>query len=200
MSFVTVEALSPILRSILARQQETDRRLAGGEVRGKVTEVNAAEAWVRVEIGKDSDGNPVLSPKVPYKQTAGALKLHNPPSVGQTMTIRSDSGDVEQGIAEAFHWSDENSATSTDGEAHKLTFGDVTIDLNDDQVKFTVGGAVVDITASGVTITVGGVTFSLTGAGFTQTGGQQVHDGKDVGSTHTHTGVAVGGAETGPPA
>lgn len=198
--FVTVDAISPILRSIIARQQEHDRRLAGTEVRGKVTEVNASEAWVRLEIGKDAEGNPVLSGKVPYKQTAGALKLHNPPSVGQTMTIRSDSGDIEQGIAEAFHWSDENSATSTDGEAHKLTFGDVTIDLNSSALTFTVGGATVVVNGSGMTITVGGTTFALTAAGFTQTGGTITHDGKVIDKTHTHTGVAVGGAETGPPA
>ena len=181
--FVTVDALSPILRSIIARLQENDRRLAGGEVRGKVTEVNASEAWVRLEIGKDADGNPVLSPKVPYKQTAGALKLHNPPSVGQTMTIRSDSGDIEQGVAEAFHWSDDNPANSTDGEAHKLTFGDVTVDLS----------------SGGLMLTVGGVTFNFTGDGFSQNGGQQKHDNHDVGVTHKHTEVVKGSDLTGPP-
>lgn len=198
--FVTVDDISPLLRSAFSRLQELERRAAGSMVPGKVTEVNAAEAWVRIEIGKDADGNPVLSGKVPYKQTAGALKLHNPPSVGQTMAIRSDSGDIEQGIAEPYHWSDDNAATSTDGEAHKLTFGDVTIDLSDGALKFTIGGAVLTLTASGATLTVGGTTFALTAEGFTQTGGQQIHNSKDVGDTHTHTGVSVGGATTGPPA
>lgn len=200
MDFVLVQDIEPLFRSVFSKIQEHDRRFAGSEVRGKVTEVNASEAWVRLEIGKDADGQPVLSPKVPYKQTAGTLKLHNPPSVGQTMTIRSDSGDIEQGVAEAFHWSDENAATSTDGEAHKLTFGDVTVDLTSSGLVFTVGGATMTVNGSGVTITVGGTTFALTAAGFTQTGGQQQHNGKDVGDTHTHTGVATGGATTGPPA
>jgi phage baseplate assembly protein gpV len=181
--FVTVDAISPILRSIIARQQEQDRRLAGGEVRGKVTEVNASEAWVRLEIGKDTDGNPVLSPKTPYKQTAGALKLHSPPSVGQTMAIRSDSGDIEQGIAEAFHWSDENSATSTDGEAHKLTYGGVTVDLTAGGMAFTLPE--LNITGN-VNIT---GNFNLTGD-YNSTG-TMMNAGKDVGSTHTNLGLPV---------
>lgn len=181
--FVTVDAISPILRSILARQQEVDRRLAGGEMRGKVTEVNASEAWVRLEIGKNAEGQPVLSPKVPYKQTAGALKLHNPPSVGQTMTIRSDSGDIEQGVAEAFHWSDDNPANSTDGESHKLTYGEVTVDL----------------TSGGVKVTCGGTIFDLTGEGFSQTGGMVKHNSHDIGDTHKHTDVTAGPDLTGVP-
>ena len=90
MGLVLAQDIEPLFRSIFSKLQENDRRFAGTEMRWKVTEVNAAEAWVRLEIGKDADGQPVLSGKVPYKQTAGALKLHSPPSVGQTMTIRSD--------------------------------------------------------------------------------------------------------------
>ena len=125
----------------------------------------------------------LLSPWVPYKQTAGALKLHNPPSVGQTMAIRSDSGDIEQGVAEAFHWSDANPANSTDGEAHKLTFGDVTVDL----------------ISGGLKVTVGGTTFDLTAAGFYQTGGMVKHNGHDIGDTHKHKDVVPGPELTGVP-
>lgn len=199
MDFVRVQDIEPLFRSAFSKLQEHDRRLAGTMVRGKVTEVNASEAWVRMEIGKDADGQPVLSPKVPYKQTAGALKLHNPPSVGQTMSIRSDSGDIEQGIAEPFHWSDDNEATSTDGEAHKLTFGNVTVDLKDGQLKFAIGGTTIDVTESGATVTVGGTTFALTASGFQQTGGTITHDGTVIDKSHVHTGVSVGGDETGPP-
>ena len=181
--FVTIQALSPFLRSTFARLQELERRLAGNEMRGKVVQVDAEKAKVRIEIGKDSDDQPVLSPWVPYKQTAGALKVHSPPSVGQTMAIRSESGDIEQGTAEPYHWSDDNQATSTAGDAHKLTFGDVTVDLSNGGLKITVGGTV----------------FDLTGEGFEQTGGTQKHNGHDVGDTHKHTDVLTGPALTGPP-
>ena len=181
--FVTTQALAPILRSMMARLHESERRHAGTEMRGKVTEVDTSKAMVRIEIGKDSEDQPVLSPWVPYKQTAGALKLHNPPSVGQTMAIRSDSGDIEQGVAEAFHWSDGNPANSTAGDAHKLTFGDVTIDLSNGGLKLTCGGT----------------TFDFTGAGFAQEGGTQTHDGIVVDKGHVHTKVVPGGALSGPP-
>ncbi len=197
--YVRADDIYPLLRSAFAEIGDLKRRAAGTEMRGKVTEVDASKARVRMEIGKDADGQPVLSPWVPYKQTAGALKLHNPPSVGQTMSIRADSGDIEQGVAEPFHWSDDNEATSTDGEAHKLTFGNVTVDLKDGQLKFSIGGATVDLTESGATVTVGGTSFALTSAGFQQTGGTITHDGTVIDKTHVHTGVSVGGAETGPP-
>lgn len=125
-----VKDLVPILRSFDARAQELERRIAGAEVKGKVVEVNPSEARVRLEVAKDDDDQPVLSPWVPYKQTAGAMKFHNPPSVGQVMVLRSETGDLEQGVAEAFHWSDDNPANSTDGEEHKMTFGDSTAYVN----------------------------------------------------------------------
>lgn len=181
--FVTAKALSPLLRSAFARLHELERRVAGSEMRGKVTDVDPAKAMVRIEIGKDSDDQPVKSPWTPYKQTAGALKLHNPPSVGQVMAIRSETGDIEQGVAEAFHWSDDNAANSTDGDAHKLTFGDVTIDL----------------TGGGLKLTAGGCVFDFTGTGFVQTGGLQEHDGHNVGKDHLHTEVTPGSALSGPP-
>ena len=178
-----MEALVPIIRSIRSQLQEHDRRLAGTSMRGKIKEVDASKAQVRVVIGTDEDGAEVLSPWVPYKQTAGAMKFHNPPSVGQTMDIRSESGDISQGIAEAFHWSDDNPANSTAGDAHKLTFGDVTIDLSNGGLKLTCGGA----------------TFEFTGGGFKQTGGSITHDGHAIDKTHKHTQVVVGGALSGPP-
>jgi hypothetical protein len=183
MMLVTTQAIAPLLRSAFSRLHELERRLAGSEIRGKVTQVDAQKARVRIEIGKDSDDQPVESPWIPYKQTAGALKLHNPPSVGQPMVIRAETGDIEQGVAEPYHWSDENPANSTDGDAHKLTFGDVTVDLSNGGLKLTCGGTV----------------FDFTGSGFNQTGGSVKHNDHDIGDSHTHTGVVSGPSVTGPP-
>lgn len=176
-------SLVNLLRSIYTRIGELERRVAGQEMRGKVTDVDPEKALVRVEVGKDDDGNPVKSPWVPYKQMAGALKIHSPPSVGQTMAIRSETGDVEQGIAEAFHWSDDNPANSTAGDAHKLTFGNVTIDLTGDSVVLSSGG----------------VSVTIDGSGLHVTGGTIDHDGVTIDKTHTHTMVVPGGGESGPP-
>lgn len=160
------------LREVNDRVHEQNRRLAGVEMRGKVKQVDTAKKKVRVVIGKDPDGQEVLSPWVPYKQTAGSVKLHNPPSVGQVMGIRSETGDVEQGVAEPFWWSDDNQSPSDAEDEHVLTFGDVKVTLSGGGLKFEAGGVSVDVT----------------GAGLTVTGGDVTHNSKDIGATHKHPG------------
>lgn len=172
-------------RAIFAKLQELERRAAGGEWRGKVTDIDLSKegGMVRIALGKDPEGQPVKSPWVRYKQTAGAMKVHNPPSIGQTMAIRSEAGDLEQGLAEPYGWSNDNPANSDAEDEHVLTFGDVTITLS--------GGALV--------CAIGGVTFSFSGEGFVQTGGKQEHDGKNVGTDHKHGDVTPGSSPTGVP-
>lgn len=166
------KALTPIVERLI----EHERRIGAGEWRGKVTDVDPAKGLARIEIAKDEDGNPVKGPWLPYSQVAGGLKAHIPPTVGQTMTIRASTGDLEQGTLDAFHWSDSNQSPSSEGDANVITFGSVTIRL----------------TGGGVTITAGGVTFDFSGAGFVQNGGKQEHDGKNVGSDHKHVSAPDG--------
>lgn len=58
------------------------------------------------------------------------------------------------------------------------------------------GGTFMSFDGDGFYFTVGGVTWSLTAAGLEQTGGTVIHDGKNIGSTHTHGGILVGGMNT----
>lgn len=176
--------MANLATAILARITEIERRIAGTEVRGKVTHVDAGKALARIEIGKDEDGNSVLSPWMPYAQKAGSLKVHSAPSVGEVMAVRAESGDIQQGVLHPFHWSETNQAPSQDGEIHKLTFGDVTITLSN----------------GGVELVAGGVTFSWTGTGFEQSGGEISHDGTNIGKDHIHGGVLPGGGLSGVPA
>lgn len=172
-----------VLISILERLQEHDRRIGASNWRGKVTDVDPEKALARVELGKDEDGAIIKSPWLPYAQTAGALKAHIPPTVGQVMSMRGSSGDIEQGTLEASHWSDDNQSPSQDGGKNVITFGNVTVDLSGD----------------GLTLSCGGVTWAFSGSGFTQTGGLISHDGKIIDKTHKHTGVIPGGGTTGTP-
>lgn len=180
----STEGIGRVLRQLIDRVVEAERRSAAQEMRGKVTDVDTVKARARIEIGKDDDGEPVKSPWIPYKQIAGSLKIHQPPVVGETMTMRSASGDVEQGVLEAFHWSDANPANSTDAQSNVMTFG---------STKVTLG-------ASSIDIEVGGVKVSFSGEGLAITGGEVTHNEKDIGDTHLHTGVIPGGSNTGPPA
>lgn len=159
-----------------------ERRVAGMIRHGRVAEVNAAEGWVRLDLGPGDDG-PYLSPKVPYGQFAGALKVHTPPSVGMNMTLISPTGDTRQAIALPMTWSDQNASPSDSAAENVVTFGDVRMTLADD----------------GVRIEVGGFELLVSGAGLAMAGGAIGHNGKDIGATHRHSGVERGGATTDPP-
>lgn len=158
-----------------------ERRVSGAMRHGTVAEVNTADGWVRLDLGPGTDG-PLLSPRIPYAQIAGALAVHAPPSVGQQMTFIAPGGDMRQALALPMSWGGGN-ASPASGADPALTFGDVRIDLT--------GGA--------LTITVAGVTVSLSGAGLSITGGRVDHDGSDIGATHTHGGIVPGPANTNPP-
>lgn len=175
--------LTEALREVNTRLQEQNRRLAGVEMRGKVAQVDTQKKMARIVIGKDSDGNDVLSPWRPYKQAAGALKFHNPPSVGQVMICRGEGGDIEQGVLEPFWWNDDNQSPSDKDDEHVLTFGNVRIDLKGD----------------GVTATVGGVTYKLTASGLEVDGGHIKNDGVVIDKNHVHIGVEPGAGTTGVP-
>jgi len=180
-----------IFRRIFERLSEHERRLAGTEMRGRVRHVDATKARVRLAIGKDSDGEDVLSPWVPYAQTAGKLKIHSAPSVGQAMAVRSETGDIEQGVAHPFHWTEDNAALSQSGDEHILSLGSVTVRLIDDGLELKVGDTIVSFTGSKVGIRT--AHLDVDGSSIT-------HNDHEIGSTHKHTGVMPGGALTGPPA
>lgn len=172
-----------LLRAFLKRIVEGQRRQAGMEMRGKITAVDPEKGTARIEIGKDDEGNPVQSPWLPYRQIAGSLKVHHAPTVGQSMSMRSENGDINQGVLEPFTWSDDNPANSTSGDSTVISLGAVTVTMSPD----------------GINIDVGGTTYALTSSGFEQTGGHQRHNGVNVGSTHIHGGVFPGGSDTEPP-
>lgn len=176
--------LEGLLRAMLSRMTEIERRVAGMEWRGKVTDVDASGSRIKIAIGEDEDGQEVKSPWVPVSQRAGALKIHSLPSTGEVVTLRSESGDIRQAVASQFHWTDDNQSPSDDGEIHKITFGDVSITLS----------------SSGLQVVAGGVTFDFTASGFEQTGGHQKHDGVNTGGDHIHGGVLHGSDVTDVPA
>jgi phage baseplate assembly protein gpV len=175
-----LDTLVDTLRALKRETHELRRRIAGVEVRGKVKEVDANKLMLRLEIGKTDTGGSVLSPWVPWKQTAGALKIHSGPSIDQVMVIRSESGDIEQGVAEPFYWSETNPSPSNDLDEHVATLGDVKITLKGDSLLFEIAG----------------VSLEISGAGVTINGGRVEHDGQNIGSTHVHGGVVKGSDDT----
>lgn len=171
------------LAEVLARVAELERRVAGSQRHGVVHEVDPAAGTVRLRLGEGTDGQPFLSPPIPYAQTMGALKAHIPPSVGQQMTMMAPGGDWRQAVAMGMSASNANPSPSGAGNQNVITFGSATITL----------------TGSGLTIAVGGVTMEISGGGVAITGGTVTHNGKNIGSDHTHGGVIPGGASTAGP-
>jgi len=143
------------LTRLYAGMAEMQRRMDGMFQRGPVHEVDAANGTVRLRLG-GTDEKPFLSPPIPYAQTAGALKVHTPPSKGQQMTAISAVGDFRQGVAVPMTWSNANAAPSAKGDEHVITFGGFTITLK---------GDVLHVKGPKVLIECGGTTLELTGGG-----------------------------------
>ena len=171
------------LVELAARVAELERRFSGLMRPGTVAEVDPAKHIMRLNFGDSDDGQPFLSPWIPYTQVAGALKIHTPPSTGQQFTMLAPSGDWQQAVALPLTWSDQNKAPSDNGDEHVLTFGNVRITLKD------------NLTA----VKVGDVTMTVTGDGVAITGGRVEHDEKNIGSTHRHEDVISGADLTGVP-
>jgi len=170
--------LEDILTEMSRRLSSLERRVAGMVRHGTVSDVDISKGLARLSFG-DGDAGEFKGPWVPYAQTAGALKVHTPPSVGQQMTMISPTGDLRQAIAVPMTWSDQNPSPGQSADP-VLTYGDV---------KLTV-------TKSSVTIEVGGFSAKFTSAGLVTTGGGVSNEGKDIGATHTHGGITPGGGDT----
>lgn len=176
-------AMSNEILKLVQRVAGLESRVRGIHREGTVVEVDPGAGTLRLKLGEGQDGEPYLSARIPYAQTAGAMKFHNPPSVGQQMMAVSPDGDLRQAVAHPLGFSDDEVSPGSDGGSHVLTLGDVTMTVKGD----------------GVTISVGGVSVAITASGLAVTGGEVSHNGTDTGDTHTHSGISPGPARTGTP-
>ena len=171
-----------IIARLAGRVAELEWRVENMQRHGTVAEVDAETSRVRLIIGGTED-EPMLSPWVRPAQMAGALKVHALPSVGQTMTLFSPSGEMAAGVAVPFTWSNDNPSPSDSAEANVITFGSLRIEVTEGGLKVTAGATVLDVTVEGVAIE----------------GDDLTHNGVFIGDIHRHTEVEKGGALSGPP-
>ena len=164
--------------ALARRMAELERRVDNAQHFGTVDEVDPARQMVRLDLG---DG--LRSPWAPYGQSAGALKIHAPPTIGQQMALFSPSGDLAQGVATPLSFTAGEPSPSSAGDINTLTFGEIRIDLAEDALTITAGGVVVTLSAAGLAIT----------------GGSVRHDGMNIGANHRHGGVDRGDGNTDPP-
>lgn len=187
-----VEQVAALSRRIA----ELERRVEGAVRKGKVMEVDEAKGLARIEVGRDSDGTPQAGPWVRYSQVAGALKIHTPPTVGQTMMQVAPGGEFEQAALFPLGFSDSNESPGRD-ENPVITFGALRLHLD---------GQTLTVTIPKLAIQAGGSTFNLTDEGLKLVanlvveGEAMTHNDHDVGFTHRHPGVRRGDDQTDPPA
>lgn len=190
------------LADLASRLAELERRAAQTDRYGTIAErrISGGQVEVRAKIGTGTDGADLLSPWVPWKQQAGAVKVQISPTVGQQVRLHAPYGEFRQAAAEPYTWSTANAPPSQNLDDNVLTVGNVRIEFKDGLLKMTVGGAALEMTTGGIKATVGGVTHEITSDGIETTGGTIKHDGKSIDANHIHGGVVPGGANTAVPA
>lgn len=167
------------------RLSELERRIRSQSRTGVVAEVDPAGGVARVRL---QDGEkPFLTGWIPWEEaSAGANKTHNPPSVGQQVKVYSESGDLHDATIQGSLNSDANGRPSGAGDEFVLA------SIGSFSMRITGGG-------TALALTVGGFSMTVTASGVVNTGGTLTHDGKDIGSTHTHGGVTGGSSSTAVP-
>lgn len=176
------ESIRQDLADLRRRQENTVRH-------GRVTDVDAKKGLVRLEIGGE-EGKPMKSPWIAYSQIAGARKVHSPPSVGQQMTLLAPGGTFEQSVAIPNTWSNDHAAPSDKPDEHVDQVGKTKITTKD-------GSQTIELDS--LSIKAGGSTLLFDQAGLRITGGSVKHDGRNIGSSHIHSGVQSGGDKTAAP-
>ncbi|MCY1705484.1 phage baseplate protein [Pannonibacter sp. SL95] len=169
------------LRRQAAAMATIERRLAMADLTGKVHEVDPAKRRLRLKLGQDAKGRPVLSPWVRWQEPGvGALSIHSEPAIGEQMRLVSGSGTIgTASIAVPATFDRDHPAPSTASDTTVIARGDVRIEISD---KIRLVGPVkidgaVDIEGSHVT-----------------------HNGVDTGYLHKHKDITPGPMLTGPPA
>jgi phage baseplate assembly protein gpV len=133
------------------------------------------------------DAHGIVTKGVPWLQQAGDIVDWEPPSQGQRMMLFSPGGEIARGFLLPGGFTDAAPQPYDQGAMFGRSIGGTKISgsangYNIETSTFTIKGNVV--------IT-GNVDIS---------GANLMHNGKNVGSTHTHTNVEPGPAQTGAPA
>lgn len=131
-----------------------------------------------------------LAPHV--RPAAGGTNFCSGPGNNDQAVVMYLNGDRESPVILGYLHSDVDQPPNTPAGASNWTFknGSIGHDANGN----------VAITSTGnFTVTIGGVTFAVSSSGIAVTGGTLTHNGKNIGSTHEHSGVTTGASNTGVP-
>jgi len=107
------------IADLFYRLAELERRGQNAKRTGKVVETDYEAGKYRIEFKEEgSNGKPYISPWLPLKeQGAGAIKVYCPLSVGEQVSVKSESGDMADAEIEgSLNWKDEPKPHNKGGE------------------------------------------------------------------------------------
>ncbi len=191
--------LYSIIDDLRRRIADLERRQRAQVRSGVIEAVDAAQGRARVRL-QDS-AVPFVTGWLPWQEaSAGAMKTHTPPSLGQQVRLFSESGDLADAVIQGSLNSTVHARPSGAGDEYVLaTVGPARVAISGGGAK-----AVVQVAGSTVTLEAAGIDLSaprvtITADSVAIEGASLTHNGVNVGSTHVHGGIAPGPASTSGP-
>ena len=142
--------LADIIGSLQFRVAELERRLRSQNRTGNVEEADFVNGLVRVRL---STG--MLTGWIPWEeQAAGANRTHVPPSIGQQVTLHSETGDLHDARVQTSLNSDANVRPSDRGDEYVLLSvgaASITVSHGGASLVITVGTSTLTMTAGAIT-------------------------------------------------
>ncbi len=128
---------------LVAQIGDMKRRDRNRKRTGIVSEVDTAKGLARVRF-EIRDGKDYVGPWMPWGEiAAGDIKTHIPPSVGQQVTVVSESGDLADGVIDMSIPSNANPRPH-DGAEAVITKGDTRIEIAGQKVTVNTVSALVN--------------------------------------------------------
>jgi hypothetical protein len=201
-----VREIRRLAKSIEGVDQRRSRTLITGTVHA------VRGATVKVKLGEDEDGKPLISPwlkmPAPTGKRGGGVSRFTKLGVGDSVVVLSPSGELgpTSGVAP---WTDTEQdpspgAAETDGEV--VSIGDAKLEVRDGCAAISVGRSMIEIMdgrvrllcgSVGITLTADGAIFASAPELFKVSGAELRHNAKNVGDTHGHSSAPPG--SPGPP-
>lgn len=187
---------------------DMDRRMGNLMRFGTVSAVDTANALVKIDLGD------LVTDWVPWTTArAGQDRAWSVPDVGEQVVLLSP-GDPSQGVVIGSLFQTAHPANGNAAKDWRITFKDGTVIEHDrdsgalnvqastgGSIRLNVGSTTLLLQNGQATLTADAITFNgpLTVNGNVATTGTLTNNGKNVGSTHTHSGVTAGPSNTGAP-
>jgi phage baseplate assembly protein V len=126
---------------------------------GTVAEIDHEKARIRVKIGK------ITTTWIPWTTTAGAVKIWNPPVVGEQVTVVSQGGDLSLAVAIPSIFQSKFSAPSSDGNIVKLELSESTnieFDRKNEEFKVVIDELEITANSKKFKVSIGFSEFEIT--------------------------------------